>query len=252
MFLLPISSFEIRQTKNKGRGVFARLDISGGTVIGDYLGIIKHPREIGEEKDGLYEMYLADDASALPNKNDEGIHLVNYSCTPNCRMYPYKGHVLYYADRKIFNGEELTVDYMIGDSVGEAEPCLHICHCGSRLCRGTMHSGSRVDHLWEKLCDRDRKLHGSQKYVYDSPLLTLEVYPQSIPDEPLFDLYSNLDMSAVLYADAGKLSVAKLREKIRESGRGLQISLQHTVYGLVSGSLLCNLDFKMYKPEEIL
>ena len=40
MFLLKDTDWEIKKTKEKGLGVFAKKEIKAGTVISDYLGKI--------------------------------------------------------------------------------------------------------------------------------------------------------------------------------------------------------------------
>lgn len=62
--------------------------------------------------------------------------LFNHSCRPNCRPNEEEGRVFFYARRNIAAGEELTIDYNIGNSNEREMPC----HCGSANCRGTMFS----------------------------------------------------------------------------------------------------------------
>src|SRR5687768_10758672 len=84
MFLLDASYWEVKTTKEKGRGVFAKKDIAPGIVIADYLGrVIKTAEEDTSEKDGLYLLYYHDYASIYPaDLEAEGFHLVNHSCVP--------------------------------------------------------------------------------------------------------------------------------------------------------------------------
>src|SRR3990170_2989014 len=70
MFLIPESYWEIKKTKNKGRGAFARKPIEQGTLIGDYVGKLVHLKNF-EKKDELTISYL------LPPKT-------------NCKPCPHK------------------------------------------------------------------------------------------------------------------------------------------------------------------
>src|ERR1700687_1155673 len=103
MFLLPREFWEIKKTKEKGLGVTARKKINKGTIIGDYLGKVIKTREydFSKVKQELYLLYYSDQASIYPDLGEPGIHLINHSCAPNCWMYTYKGHTLFFAIRKI-------------------------------------------------------------------------------------------------------------------------------------------------------
>src|SRR4051812_33211614 len=112
MFLLNKSFWEVRKTKSTGRGVFARKIIEGGTVLGDYIGEIMSPEEDNDEG-GIYGMWINSTTIVNADPAAEGIHLINHSCEPNVAMYSYKGHILYFALRKIFPGEQLVIQYLI-------------------------------------------------------------------------------------------------------------------------------------------
>ena len=108
MFLIPEDHWEVRCTKEKGKGIFAKKEIKAGTIIGDYLGkIIKTAEyDLDKDKKGLFLMYFTDRASIYPDLKKPGIHLLNHSCSPNCWIYTFKGHTLFFALRKIEPGEE--------------------------------------------------------------------------------------------------------------------------------------------------
>ena len=82
MFLISKDYWEVRETKEKGRGVFAKKGIAAGTVVGDYLGrVIKTAEyDLDRDKEGLYLMYLTDEASIYPDLKKPGLHLFNHSC----------------------------------------------------------------------------------------------------------------------------------------------------------------------------
>lgn len=193
MFLLPTSYYEVKHTPNKGKGVFARKDIPAGIVIGDYLGVIINADEEDtyEEKYGFYAMYYTDDLSVFPNLKKNGIHLFNHSCEPNCFMYTYKGHTLYFSLRKIHKGEELTVAYMLAPQDEECNPCTDICKCGSIICSGTIHLPEKLYDKWvafdEKISKKTDKY--MEKVETGQQLLPLASYPKYIPYNSVYALF---------------------------------------------------------------
>ena len=54
MFLIKDDFWQIKKTKERGYGVFARKEIKAGTIIGDYLGkVIKTAQyDLGKDKNG--------------------------------------------------------------------------------------------------------------------------------------------------------------------------------------------------------
>ena len=63
MFLLDKDYWEIRKTKDKGKGVFAMKPIGQGSLIGDYVGKLVHLNDVDfdNEKKKLYLMYYNDE-----------------------------------------------------------------------------------------------------------------------------------------------------------------------------------------------
>ena len=62
-----------------------------------------------------------------------GAEYINHSCEPNLVARIVKGHILYVSRRKIFPGEELTVDYRFEKKVDRVP-----CRCNAPNCRGTI------------------------------------------------------------------------------------------------------------------
>src|SRR5579862_3875481 len=175
MFVIPDDWYAIKMLKKKGRGVFASRDIAPGTVIGDYLGTLM-PRDASDERsNGLYDMAGGLNYEILADPKKKGVHLINHSCANNCEAYPYQGHILYIALRKIFRGEELAVNYSLY-APEENTPCsAHACHCGSKFCRGTMHEDWQQFDAWDALLRKQfgvwyRKVPG--KYGSELPPLS--------------------------------------------------------------------------------
>ncbi|HEY5122970.1 MAG TPA: SET domain-containing protein, partial [Ignavibacteria bacterium] len=113
MLLLSSDYWEIRNTKNKGQGLFAKKNISKGRAIGDYLGTVLHPLDAIVNEENFYLMYYHDHAVISPDLKKPGIHLLNHSCIPNAFLYIHKGHTLIFARRNILKGEELTIPYLL-------------------------------------------------------------------------------------------------------------------------------------------
>ena len=243
MFLIPDEWYALKSTKKKGRGAFALRDIPQGTLIGDYLGTII-PCDSGNElMNGLYDMMGGSryDILASPLKN--GIQMINHACANNCDLFPYRGHMLYFAARKIFKGEELTVDYGLHAPDDTAISCdRHACYCGTRFCTGTMHNLSKDSTAWENLVTKEfgtemNKLPGN----YGDELQPLAEYPKPITkDYPkIYNIFGSENRPALTCADATLPSVAELRKRIRTTGRRLAFPKLHLMLsGVKEGTLL--------------
>jgi hypothetical protein len=107
-----------------------------------------------------------------------GVHLINHSCHPNCSMYRYYGHTLFYVLRNIEPHEELTISYHLPPSIG-CTPCQHVCYCGSETCTGTMHDSEAAYQKWQQHVDlQDEKYPPIMVRVGD--MLGLFDVPKSI------------------------------------------------------------------------
>ncbi len=245
MFLIPSSWYTVKKTEKKGRGVFATRAIEAGTVIGDYLGTLIKPDSADEKKHGLYDMAGGKKYDILADPAIEGIHFVNHSCANNCDIYPYQGHMLLFALRKIFKGEELSLGYWMYAPYDTETTCdMHACYCGSELCTGTMHHAAMNFDLWEKLVKKEfgqwyHKIPGK----YGDRLLPLPAYPASIRDDKKkiydYNLFGAATKFPEKYKDATLPTMTELRKRIRKTGRRLSFpSLKITVYGIRDGILL--------------
>lgn len=188
MFLIPTDNWEIKQTKEKGKGVFAIKKIKKGTVIGDYLGKVIKTIEYDLSKDekGLYLMFLNDEAAIYPNLKKTGLHLINHSCKPNCFIYIHEGHTLFFAIRNIKAKEELTIFYLLSPK-GKCDPCTHICKCGNKKCSGTMHLTESKYKNWQKFQESyfDKKVRA--KIVFEKNLPKLKSYPKILGNDPIYE-----------------------------------------------------------------
>ncbi len=180
MILLSDEFWEIRNTKRKGRGVFAKKDISKGTVIGDYVGKVLRPEEAIVDEENFYLMYYHDRVVISPDLEKPGVHLLNHSCVPNCWIYIHKGHTLAFVFRRILKGEELTIPYLLPPINKFCNPCPHVCHCGNLKCLGTMHLSEEKFKLWRKITEKQAKETKRERVSLGKELPMLSAYPKKI------------------------------------------------------------------------
>ena len=146
MFVLDERYWYVEETKQKGKGVHAKVDIAPCTVIGDYVGkLVPMDADLP-----LYDFAFTDDLKVYAEPESTGVHLINHSCGPNCETVSYKDHILFVTSRKILKGEELTIDYFLDPPSYDFGVCTHECMCESPLCRGTMHAPAKLTARWEK------------------------------------------------------------------------------------------------------
>lgn len=242
MFLLPTDVWEMRtrtysdnNKKKQNRGIFAKKDIEAGTIIGDYIGLIipEEKEDDYETSDEMYLMYYDDGVTVYPEVASAGIHVLNHSCEPNCWMYTYKGHTLYFALRKIFKGEELTVSYQLSPLDDDCEPCTHACHCHTPLCTGTMHMEQKKYDTWRDFDDAETEKTQTVKAKPGTVLSLLDKYPERIPDNPIYKLFGSAQKPPVKLPDTKLPSLRTLRKTIRETGKYLTFpKLGITVRGI--------------------
>ncbi|NUM25900.1 MAG: SET domain-containing protein [Candidatus Buchananbacteria bacterium] len=241
MFLLSADYWQVKKIKGKGRGVFAKKEINPGTVIGDYLGtVISEQREGQENEKSFYAMHCTDKLIVLPDPKQIGIHLINHACAPNCAMHSYRGHVIYFALRRIFPGEELTVNYLYDVLLCRAGECReHICRCGALNCRGNLHTPTQLIKMWEKYeAPYYRPFRNYCPARYGQNLLALDTYPRRIADIRGNELYGSSQKPPYVSLAVRLPAVSKVRALIRETGRRIYFKkIDFTVNG-VSGALI--------------
>ncbi len=240
MFLIPREYFHVRNTKKKGRGVFAKKDIEAGTIIGDYIGtVLKDVDEDEfEKKEGFYLMYYHEKASIFPEKDSIGIHLLNNSCTPNCWMFTYRGHTLFFAIRKIFKGEELTVSYLLSPD-DECKPCTHDCLCESEFCTGTMHISEKLYDKWVEVEEKEYYATKRERVRYNKLLPKLESYPKNLSDKSVYTLFASNKKNPVVLKTNKLPKTSEIRKIIRESGRPIKIpKLKLKILGVSQGEIV--------------
>jgi len=193
MFLISDDSWEVRQTKEKGQGIFCKKRIRAGTVISDYLGTAINTAEYDLETDkkGLYLMYYSDKISIYPDLSKPGPHLLNHSCAPNCWMYVYRGHTLFFALRDVEIDEELTISYLLDPNEGSCRLCTHMCMCKSENCSKTMHLSKEKYIKWRTFQNHEVIKTRKIGAVVGKKLPPLPSYPSKIPRSSIYkEMYS--------------------------------------------------------------
>lgn len=137
----------VGRSRIEGTGVFAKRRIPKGTRIFEYVGerrtvtsILTEPPTGDLEHTYLFRLSDSIVIDGAVGGNDS--RFINHSCDPNCEAYVFDDRMYIYAMRDIVRGEELTFDYQLQPSFGEADPSLdgggYPCRCGAANCRGTM------------------------------------------------------------------------------------------------------------------
>nr|XP_046273400.1 histone-lysine N-methyltransferase 2B isoform X2 [Scatophagus argus] len=126
-----------------GRGLFCKRNIEAGEMVIEYAGTVirsvltdKREKYYDSKGIGCY-MFRIDDFDVVDaTMQGNAARFINHSCEPNCysRVINVDGrkHIVIFALRKIYRGEELTYDYKF--PIEDEENKLH-CNCGARRCR---------------------------------------------------------------------------------------------------------------------
>jgi hypothetical protein len=123
-------SIEIKQTDEKGQGVFATKNFSKGEIV-----IIGKPLYQLEKRTWQSLQVDVD----IHVRMDQHFELVNHSCAPNCglKTNEFNGYNLV-AIKDIEVGEEVTFDYCMSEWISIA---VKSCSCKSNICRKTIRGG---------------------------------------------------------------------------------------------------------------
>lgn len=102
----------------------------------EFLTHCLFPASLSSKGIGCY-MFRIDDFDVVDaTMHGNAARFINHSCDPNCysRVINVEGqkHIVIFALRKIYRGEELTYDYKF--PIEDANNKLH-CNCGARRCR---------------------------------------------------------------------------------------------------------------------
>jgi SET domain-containing protein len=148
---------EVRDVKNKGKGIFALKDFKKGEHILDITGEIietENPSDYPEEIRGHWGPMGKEGNKYRFIKPEEPWMFMNHSCDSNGGVINDRKLI---ASRDILKGEEITVDYSTYDieSLTQGKKQLMMeCKCGSKNCRKVI---SAFDRLNKKDQDRLKK-----------------------------------------------------------------------------------------------
>jgi len=241
MILLDKSFYTIKKEKQKGRGIFAKKEIPNGTIVADYLGrLIKVEEEEDYEKRfGHYVMFYNDRASIVPqNIKAVGAHLINHSCMPNCGVLLLQKHIIYVSLRKIFPGEELTIDYEIEQlPKGNFQ---YPCFCKNLFCRGTMNVSQEKEEKWYRFSHKGSKVNfNSLEVAFGQALEPLKKYPKFMKDSFGYPVFASLIKEPIIVSDSRLPSIKVLREKIKNTGRCLYFpKIDYCLFGIADNTLI--------------
>ena len=208
------------------------------------MGIVMSNKKLLEieKRLGFYAMEYTSNSFIFPNKRKKGIHLFNHSCSSNCCAQSYEGHCLFFAQRKIFKGEELTIDYEIPPP--QKDDKSHPCFCDSLFCRGTMHLPEGKINGKTKSTEEKKFFNKNKTEVsFGEYLPPLKKYPTIIEDKPGYNLYANLDKAPLVHNDKKLPNLKKIRKHLRETGLGLKFkNINITIYGINNGMIIAKIE----------
>ena len=135
----------LRNTGDRGKGVFANASVERGTLIIEYKGQRRRWSEFGGKDDLEYVflMDIEDDNGQFvidPRYKGNLARFINHSCAPNCEAISHGKRVFIQSLRKIKVGEEITYDYQLelGTKPTRKDRLRFPCACGATKCRGTL------------------------------------------------------------------------------------------------------------------
>lgn len=144
----------VRESLNKGHGVFAALGFAPGDEVLEFRGPALDAAEVPFPLRAEKDHYLQIDVRTYLGPSGWIDDLVNHSCDPNCWVKVEDGRALLLARRPIEPDEEITFDYST-TSTDDPLSWSMFCACKSAKCRvtvsgfGTLPSDAREEYLRE-------------------------------------------------------------------------------------------------------
>jgi uncharacterized protein len=136
---------EAKKSKIEGTGLFAKVDITKGTRVTEYVGEKVTKKEGSKRSDEQERLGKPMCVFSLNNRydidgsvNGNGAEYGNHSCDPNCEVDNIDGHIWIIAIQDIKKDEEITYDYCF-----ESNADITTCKCGKTACRGTINLDSK-------------------------------------------------------------------------------------------------------------
>jgi hypothetical protein len=163
---------EVRESEIHGTGVFARIKVSKGKKVIEYIGekITKKESERrsialieknqGSQTDGAVYIFEVNKRYDIDGNIPENTaRFINHSCEPNCEPDVIKNRVWLISKRKIKEGEELSYNY--GFDLDGYED--HECRCGAKKCVGYITAEDNWPKLKKRLTKKKKKAKKEKK-----------------------------------------------------------------------------------------
>lgn len=146
-----MTGFEIRDTKTKGKGLFALKHFDKGHIIlrfeGEFISLndaIKQPSEVSER-------YLQIGSELYLNVDKKQSSFVNHSCKPNCYVKIAINNAFLISQYPILPNEELTIDYAL-TSTEDFNTFSMPCNCNNYGCRKMISGFKTLPEAQQKKC----------------------------------------------------------------------------------------------------
>ncbi len=138
---------ELRETADKGEGLFATTALAQDEVVAVWGGVIVTGDQLFQLPAKYQErtIQVEEDLFQVSVRTNEPADAINHSCDPNLG---FRGQIVLVAMRDIPAGEEITVDYAMCDATPFNDfPCT----CGTERCRSYFTANDwRIPELWAR------------------------------------------------------------------------------------------------------
>jgi SET domain-containing protein len=143
--------FEIKKTKDRGQGLFAKRDFDKGAIILHFGGGTITREEIiaNNISNEVSDRYLQIGTDLFLVIKDHS-QFLNHSCNPNSYIRIAVNNAFLVAAKPIKKDTELTFDYSLTDN-SELHQWAMNCSCGAYACRKTI---SGFQHLTQEHKDK--------------------------------------------------------------------------------------------------
>lgn len=156
-----MTSFEIRTTKAKGKGLYSLIHFAENQVILPFKGKLLDKKVVYELPDAKSEVFLQIGPNAYLDLSGDISLFINHSCNPNTRVKIMSQSAFLISTRAILPNEELCFDYSL-TSTENIDDWVMTCKCHEWNCRKVV---SGYPHLSDKEKDKHSKLDIVPNYV---------------------------------------------------------------------------------------
>jgi len=156
-----MTSFEIRNTVNKGQGLYSLVHFAANQVLLTFKGKIFDKKTTYELPDTVSELFLQIGSNMYLNLNKDISFFINHSCNPNTQVKIISQTVFLISTRPIAPNEELCFDYSI-TSTENLEEWSMACKCEQWNCRKSI---SGFPNLSDKDKEKYLKLNIVPNYI---------------------------------------------------------------------------------------